>query len=338
MAFLRRILPAILLVFIAPIIAEYLVGDFPVEQVSVLAFIGPMYGFGALFIRELVRRTGRGWPTMIALAFVYGVLEEGVVDQSLFNPNFLNAHLLDYGFIPKLGMGAVLTAFILNLHVIWSICAPIALVELLFVKRRTEPWLRNIGLGVSAVLYVAGATMITLNFLRRFSARPFQYGIVAMLVGIGLAFAFLLFRPGEGSPTLPGTTPSPWLMGAFAFVGTSIAMLLFQHGKAWHVPAAVTVLTILLLDVGALAYIFTSARRGGWSNMHRFALVAGALLTYCWSGFYTLVSLNGPTTISSHAGLVAGFIALLAFLWWKLRGESTELWSGELTRVKSASR
>jgi len=333
MPFPKRIIPAILLVLVAPLIAEFLVGDIPVERIYEILFIGPMYGFGALLIREAARQTGRGWPTIIALAFAYGAFEEGIADQSLFNPNFLNQHLLDYGFMPTLGMGAVLTVFILNLHVVWSICTPIGLIELLFAKRRTVPWLGKIGLGISAVLYAAGAAMITLNFLRAFSATLFQYGIAAILILTGLAVAFLAFRPGKTAPPLPGTTPSPWVMGALAFAGTSIAMLLFSHGKTWHVPAAVTVLTILTLDAGALAYIFTSARRKGWSNMHRFALVAGALLTYCWSGFITLASLNGPATIVSHAGLVAAFIALLVFLWLRLRAKSD--FSGQFVELSA---
>jgi hypothetical protein len=108
-------------------------------------------------------------------------------------------------------------------------------------------------------------------------------------------------------------------MAGFAFGASTIAMLLFQHGKPWGVPAAVTAVGIFALDIIGLIYIFGSARRSGWSNMHRFALVAGVLLTYCWSGFFTLVSLNGPATIPSHAGLVAACISLLGFLWWKLR-------------------
>ena len=60
-----------------------------------------MYGTGAVFIRELVRHTRRGWPSLILLATAYGFVEEGCVTQSLFNPNYLHLRLLDYGYAPS---------------------------------------------------------------------------------------------------------------------------------------------------------------------------------------------------------------------------------------------
>lgn len=333
MTFLKRNFPAIALLFIAPLIGEFLVGDFPVEQIYMIGAVLPMYGFGSLLIREAARQTDRGWPTMVVLAYVYGVLEEGLFDQSLYNPDFMNARLLEYGFIAPLGMGAVLTVFILNLHVIWSTCVPIGLVELLFAKRRTEPWLGKMGLGICGALYLAGGAMIGLHFLKTFNAAPFQHAITALLAAIGLAVAFLVFRPGKTPSALSGISASPWTMGAFAFGSTSIAMLLFQNGQSWHVPAAATVVTMLALDVAGLVYIFTSARRAGWTNMHRFALAAGALLTYCWSGFITLVTQHGSATILSHAGLVATFVAILIFLWWKLRTNAEDTQFAEDNRM-----
>ena len=66
-----------------------------------------LYGGGALLIRETVRRSGRGWPTMIVLALVYAIVEEAFVTQTLFNPNYLhlNLGLLKPAYIPALGIG-----------------------------------------------------------------------------------------------------------------------------------------------------------------------------------------------------------------------------------------
>jgi hypothetical protein len=52
-----------------------------------LVVLAPMYGGGALLIREVVRRRGLGWPSIILLALACGVLEEGLITQSLFNPD-----------------------------------------------------------------------------------------------------------------------------------------------------------------------------------------------------------------------------------------------------------
>ncbi|OSY89544.1 hypothetical protein WH52_02620 [Tenacibaculum holothuriorum] len=57
---LQRIIPALILLFISPLIAEFLLGDFNIRQLGYLGIFIPLYGASALFIREIVRRTRRG--------------------------------------------------------------------------------------------------------------------------------------------------------------------------------------------------------------------------------------------------------------------------------------
>src|SRR6185312_7023832 len=119
-AVLRRIAPALLLLVLAPLTAEFLLGDFSIRQIALLVALLPQYGGGALLIREVTRRTGRGWPTIVTLGLAYSLIEEGLNTQSLFNPNYVGAHLLDYGFIPALGTSLLWTVFVLSIHVVWS--------------------------------------------------------------------------------------------------------------------------------------------------------------------------------------------------------------------------
>jgi hypothetical protein len=81
------VLPALGLFFLAPLVAEFLLGNLPITALFLLVILAPMYGGGALLIRETARRAGRGWPTLVVLALAYGVLEEGIATMSLFNPN-----------------------------------------------------------------------------------------------------------------------------------------------------------------------------------------------------------------------------------------------------------
>jgi hypothetical protein len=55
--------PAIALFFIAPWVGEYLNGNTSIREIGALPILGLLYGAGAVLIRELARRTGRGWPT-----------------------------------------------------------------------------------------------------------------------------------------------------------------------------------------------------------------------------------------------------------------------------------
>src|ERR1035438_4895703 len=117
----QSVLPAIGLFFLAPLVAEFLLGNLSITMLSALIVLAPSYGGGALLIRELVRRSGRGWPTMVLLALAYGILEEAFTTQSLFNPNYLslNMHLLQPAYIPALGIGGWWTVFVLALHTVW---------------------------------------------------------------------------------------------------------------------------------------------------------------------------------------------------------------------------
>ncbi|MGH7921493.1 MAG: hypothetical protein ACREQM_16350, partial [Candidatus Dormibacteraceae bacterium] len=76
--FWGRVAPALLLLVLSPLVAEFLLGDLSVRSLYVLAYLIPLYGGGALLIREVTRRSGRGWPTMVLLAIAYGIFEEGV--------------------------------------------------------------------------------------------------------------------------------------------------------------------------------------------------------------------------------------------------------------------
>ena len=120
-------------------------------DILALPFLVPLYGGGALLIREVTRRTGRGWPTILLLGAAYGVIEAGLVDQLLFSPP------LSPESTPVLGISAYnAVAFVVG-HAVWSIGVPIALVETVAGR---EPWLGRVGLVATAALYVFGCLII----------------------------------------------------------------------------------------------------------------------------------------------------------------------------------
>jgi hypothetical protein len=100
----------------------------------------------AVFIRDLGRRTARPWPVIFTLGLAYGVVEESFISFSLFNPDYAELRLLDFGWIPALGIGSWWTTFVVLLHAVWSICVPIALVEALAGDLADRPWLTRRGL------------------------------------------------------------------------------------------------------------------------------------------------------------------------------------------------
>src|SRR5689334_9120580 len=120
---IRRIGPAIGLFFLSPLVAEFLLGNLPITFLPAVLALAPLYGGGALLIRELVRRLGLGWPNILILGLAYAVLEEALTTQSLFNPDYADAHLLVDGYVPALGIAIPWTLYVLGLHVFWSVSA-----------------------------------------------------------------------------------------------------------------------------------------------------------------------------------------------------------------------
>jgi hypothetical protein len=303
----RRLAPVFLLAVLSPVVAEFLLGDQYLSGPPSFAQIGSLvlfvlfYGCGAILIREVARRTGRGWPTIVTLALAFGVLEEGLLTQSLFNPDYLGAHLLDYGYLPALGIAPPWTVFVLALHTVWSISSPIAVVE---GRWGTGPWLGKVGLTVAAVLYVIGAVAtfaITYLFLGAPYLAPLPLLLVAALVVVVLVVvAFRLPRPA-------GEDRRPNRVGFVFGLLVSSAFLLVAESAADPLPWAVGTVVLLLIAAAAVVAIVR------WKRLDAFGLGAGAIVTYCWHGMPSTVQ-AGPAAIVEQIILIVAVLALLAVL------------------------
>jgi hypothetical protein len=281
----RRPGPAFALFFLAPLVGEFLLGNLPLTFLPALGVLAPLYGGGALLIRESSRRLGLGWPGMLILCLTFGVIEEVFVTQSLFNPNYLGLRLLDPGYIPVLGMGAWWTVFVLSLHAFWSTAVPIALMETLTPSARRTPWLGPVGVGVTALVFLIGcALLLRMELTKGFVASRAQFGWSAVVVLGLVGLAVRLGRQrGAAQPAPRGAAPSWIAVLAAALVAGAVffALTAFREPlSAWGVALGTLVLW------GALGGLVAAwSRRAGWRERHRLALTAGFVLTYAWHGF-----------------------------------------------------
>lgn len=274
---MRRIAPAVALYFLAPFVAEFLLGDFPITMILLILPLSTMYGGGALLIRELVRRTGRGWPTIILLALAFGVVEEGLLTQSLFNPDYLNAHLLDEGFVPALGISVPWTIFVLTIHTIWSISTPIAVVEEATRSRRTQPWLGIPGFIAAATLFAVGSAF---TFGVSYSEGKFMASWSQLLSAavVAVALVVVAFRLA-GRTREEGGVPR----GRSVFAGAMVAGLALFSTEI--LPTVADVIVVLAVLAAITVIVARWSRRSGWGPWQRFALAGAALLTYAWHSF-----------------------------------------------------
>ena len=315
----RGIWPALGLISVAPLVAEFLLGDLPIKLLPALIVLAPMYGGGALLIRETVRRTGRGWPSILLLGMAYAIFEEAFTTQSLFNPNYLrlNLGLLTPAFIPALGISAWWTLWMLMVHGLWSISTPIALVEASVPDRARTPWLGRWGLAILVVVFLFGAGAGTAIGYRQdhFMASRAQFAVAAVVVVMLAALAFMI-PPRRRYAGYPGST-SAWLVG-IAALSFGSAALFIPKDWGWGAVAA-----LLGLDVIMLALVIVWSRKGGWRLKHQLALGGGAALAYGWHAFvqHPAVGKVDPSVRVGNAIFLAGAIALI---WFAARRNSAE--------------
>ncbi|MBJ7291481.1 hypothetical protein [Williamsia sp.] len=298
------------LFFLAPLIAEFFLGDFPVYLLPLILPLSLWYGAGAVMIREVTRRLGRGWPTILLLGLAFGVAEEGLLTMSLFNPNYADQRLLDPGHIAALGIGVPWTIFVLTLHVLWSVAAPIALIESAQPQRRATPWLGNRAMAGVGVLFVVGAAVTYASNHRlygHFIASPTQLAtsavIVIALVAVGLTL------PRRSSSTADRTVPSPWIVGAATMICAG-AFQLTGHND----DVAISVVGMVVSLVALAAAISWWARSTGWTATHRFAVAAGLVLTYTWRAFFAGYGHGTSEMVTAVASYVLYAVAALSIL------------------------
>lgn len=150
-------LPTLVLVVVAPLVAELSWGSLPIQVAYALPFLVPVYGCGALLARELARRAGRGWASILLLGVAYEIMEDGLGLQAMFSPH--TYHAAQWG-ARMFGVNWAYVELNVVYHAAFSVAVPILLTELLFPTRRHRPYLRVRGLIITAACYLLGVTLL----------------------------------------------------------------------------------------------------------------------------------------------------------------------------------
>lgn len=331
----RRLAPAAGLFFLAPLSAEYLTGydtstGDPGALLLGLLFLAPLYGGPALIIREVTRRAGRGWPTIILLALGFGVAQAGLIDHSLFNTSYRDIGSwhddLAPTYIPALGIGALYALTFIGGHAIWSFGVPIAIVETFVPERRTSDWLGPTGLAIVAAAYLLVAGLIFRDHVQHERFRPTtpQLGAAASVVVAFVGAAFAVGR--HPRPPVEQPTPAAWQVGAVALGTLSlpsvIELVLARFGSMspllvgwWGVALSSALLAALPIQVARWS------RRAGWGAAHRLAVAGGALLSNAWLAFFVepLGSVSTFDKLVHNVAFAVGAVGLLAVAGGKVR-------------------
>jgi len=331
----ERTWPAVLvLFFLAPAVGEMLSGSTPpamfVNPFSLLLETG-LYGSGAVIARELVRRCGLGWTSLLLLGAAYGILEEGLTITSWFNPYWPDlqslgsyGRLLDTNWVWALG----LTIY----HAVVSITIPILLTETLFPHIAKRPWLGRRGLRgfVVWLSLISCFTLLAFGFLAysrtvcttqsHFTlclpayAHPPLMWFWALDLAIALVALGLRLRGAQPAiqPTQPiqqlHTAPGLWRLRLSGLCGTVAFFFLLWVGPG-IIPEAVVVMLLLAGLIVLVGWrVRRWAARAGWGPEHRLALATGAL-----SFFLPLAPLLEFG--EAHPGKTMTGMTLFALIW-----------------------
>jgi len=291
-----------------------------------------VYCGAALLIREVVRRLGRGWVTILLLAIAYAIVEECVILQTSLTPQFFPAGTESFGW----AFGVQWSYFVamLGYESVYAIVLPIALTEILFPARRNTPWLSQRGLAITAVIFVLASVGVWWLWshvgVERYSGSvtisPLNVilGVVAVaaLVGGTLALRNVRMAAGDVRPVHLRAW-WPWVLGLIAFLLGLFWWLLviFAYLPADTAPGASLLIPIIFGVVWSLLTFVTVrwlSGAAGWQDRHRLALIVGASVASMLAG--TLVVLAGePIDILGKLVLDLVAIVLFAVLAWRLR-------------------
>ncbi|MCK4456375.1 MAG: hypothetical protein KAW39_01395, partial [Thermoplasmata archaeon] len=268
----------IALVLLSPLTAELLSGSSPPLEFffppGFLLLVG-LYGSGVLLVRELALRWGKGWPSILLLGAAYGILEEGLIVRSFFDPGWMDLGILgEYG--RWAGINWVWSVWLTIFHGLVSIAVPIILVNLMYPSQKrarltTDPQLL---LPVLALVVIAAVS----PFLFEYEPEAHLYSLAVLsMVLFGLA-AYMFPRDWprmkSDAPILP---PSYFSAIGFLYMVFSLVIVYALPGAGLQ-PYAVIAL-LCLLSCGALWVLINSAGRG-YNEMALLALVVGLLAPF----------------------------------------------------------
>jgi hypothetical protein len=312
-----RVPPAVVLLLLSALIAEALSGATPPLRFFlnpiVFLYLTVYYGSGALLVRELTRRWGKGWPTILLLGGVWGIVQEGLGTKVFFDPTRVElSPLVNYGT-----WGGVHWAFVVQLiiyHSVYSVLIPVLLTELLYWSDRRRSWAPTPVLWVCVLLQIA-MTAVAYRTISAYEPPAELY--LPTLLATAVLLVMARFLPGQLSESVAttdgrGRVPRPrWflMVGFLASVAFFFVSLIVP---GWTSNSLVVIGLMIAITAGTLVVIRRRSGAGlAWSRQHQLALAGGLL------GPLILFSPVQETRGLTGASLVGAAAAVLLWRMWR---------------------
>jgi hypothetical protein len=305
---MRKSCPALFLFILSPVCGELLSGSAPpVEFFTPLTFITlcVLYGGGAVLVREMVFRWKKGWLSILVAGAAYGIIEEGLMVKSFFDPAWMDLGILGtYG--RWLDVNWVWTVELIIYHAIFSIGIPILITTLLFPAQKGSPWVSR---GWLITIFVFFLLDVIFGFLAMTIYRPpiLQY-LLALAATVGL---IILARhlPDPVTGEVPGKASSPLRFGLTGFLATLLFFVIAWVLPNLGIPPMLPVVLFGLLVWLCGWWVWRISDQGNWKPVQLGALLSGALLFFIIIAPLTEMD---KTRVDNPSGM--GLVALVGLI------------------------
>ena len=287
--------PALALFLLSPAIGELLSGSSPpLEFFNPFGFLllASLYGSGAVLVRELKTRWHRDYRGLLLLGGAYGILEEGLMVKSFFDPNWIDLGILG-SFGRWMDVNWIWAEMLTIYHAVFSITIPIMLIELAYPQDKYDKWVSKRWFATLTIILVA-VTGIGYFFLTQYRPPMPQYLLAALAMTLFIYAGYKL-TPKKTHTSIKKTGSARRLFiissaASFAF------FLLFNGGP--HIISN----PIIIMLLGAI-FILCAAwyvNRFDWrlpeSTINRLSMVSGGLAFMIFLAF--LMEFEGITGMS----------------------------------------
>jgi len=312
------IIPTFTLFFLSPAVAELLSGSAPPSEFfNPIAFLllTSLYGSGAVLMRELMRRWEKGYGSLLLLGAAYGIIEEGLMVKSFFDPAWPDLGVLGT-FGRWLGINWVWAEMLTIYHAVYSVTISVLLVELAFPSYSREHWVSDRALtGFTALLtgVVLFGHFVLTHYLPKFL--PYLSSLLMATLFIFAAWKLPSDFGKHGFVQL--RRPAHFLVAGF--LGTMGFFIIFW-ALPFLLPSPVIVMLFGLLLVFGFASFLQRYDWGEKSDLHRLALASGGLLFFILLA--PLQELN-ETGVDNPRGMglvgLASLVGLILLGWYTKR-------------------
>ncbi len=323
MTLLKRIpKPVWFLLFLSPAVGELLSGSAPPAEFFHpvgLIFLMLLYGGGAVLCRELTFRWGKGWPTLLLLGAAYGVIEEGLVIASFFNPDHGDLGPMK-GYDRWLGVNWFWTLDLTIYHAVISIAVPVVLVSVVFPRYRERAWLNKRAFNLLAALFILNAAVMHVLFVVAITGYrpPLPAYLAATLLTI---FFFLLARRIPHVPLERKAGIRPFWLGCASFLATLAFFLQMFLVPATGIPLAVGLfLMVASMALTGVILLKMIGRDAALGPRQQLALACGPLiLMSLMAAIQQMDNANRPDNTGGMALVGLCALLFLGALAWRVR-------------------